>query len=205
MKYLYRIVNALFAAAVFPSALFLDGILLRASTSLFDYGLEETFTFMRFINIFLGKETFFGIPYEPGSMSWPSALDPAKGRLIATVVFFVLALVAAIFIIVWSICSNKRLPVAIASLAGIVSMSVSTGCFRSATGLLTKGIINPVQLFSDGWLASLLGGIIKIDRLEFGGFQNGIIICFLLILVWTGAYYLIEIGDSKEEKIKKQK
>lgn len=205
MKYLYRIVNALLAAAVFPSALFLDGILLRASTSFIDYGLEETFTLMKIIKIFLGEETFFGIPYEPGSMSWPSALDPAKGRLIATVVFFALALVAAVFIIVWSICSNKRLPVAIASVVGIVSMSVSTGCFKSATGLLTKGIINVVQLFSEGWLASLLGGFINIDRLEFGGFQNGIIICFILILVWTGAYYLIEIGDSKEEKVKKNK
>jgi hypothetical protein len=160
---------------------------------------------MRIINIFLGKETFFGIPYEPGVTTWPEAFNPMTGRLIASIVFLVITLAIALFIFFWSIFSNKRLPVAIASLAGIVSMSVSTGCFRSATGLLTKGIINPVQLFSDGWLASLLGGIINIDRLEFGGFQNGIIICFLLILVWTGAYYLIEIGDSKEEKIKKQK
>ena len=205
MKYLYRIVNALLAAAVFPSVLFLDGILLRASTSLFDYGLQESFTFMRIINILTGKETFFGIPYEPGTMSWPSALDPAKGKLIACAVFFVLTIVAALFLFFWSIFSSKRLPVIIASAFGIISMSISTGCFRAATNLLTSGVINVVQLFSEGWLASLLGGIINIDRLEFGGFQNGVIICFLLSLVWTVAYYLIELGDAKEEKVKKHK
>lgn len=205
MKYLYRIVNALLAAAVFPSILFLDGILLRASTSLFDYGLQESFTFMRLINILTGKETFFGIPYEPGTMSWPAALDPAKGKLIACIVFFVLTVVAALFVFFWSIFSNKRIPVAAVSAFGIISMSISTGCFRAATNLLTSGAINVVQLFSDGWLASILGGIINIDRLEFAGFQNGVIICFLLILVWTGSYFLIELGDAKEEKVKKHK
>ena len=118
MKYLYRIVNALLAAAVFPSLLFLDGILLRASTSLFDAGLQETFTFMRIINILTGKETFFGIPFEPGTASWPAALDPVKGKLIACVVFLALTLVAALFIFFWSIFSNKRIPVAAVILSG---------------------------------------------------------------------------------------
>lgn len=204
MKYLYRIVNALFAAAVFPAALFLDGILLRASTSFFDYGLEEKFTFMRIINIFLGKETFFGIPYEPGVTTWPEAFNPMAGRLIASIVFLVITLAIALFIFFWSIFSNKRLPVAIASASGIVTMIVSTACFKAATDMLVNDTINVVNAFSDGWIASLLGGIINIDRLEFAGFQNGIIICFIFILVWTGAYYLIEIGGN-EEKVKKHK
>lgn len=203
MKYLYRIVNALLAAAVFPAALFLDGILLRASTTLMDYGLEETFTLMRIINIFLGKETFFGIPYEKNIATWPTALDPVQGKVIASIVFLVITLVIALFIFFWSIFSNKRLPVAIASASGMITMIISTACFKSATNLLTKGVVNVVELFSDGWLASLLGGIVNIDRLEFGGFQNGILICFLIILLWTGAYYLVEIGESKEEKVKK--
>lgn len=206
MKYLYRIVNALLAAAVFPAVLFLDGIILRASTTFVDTGLVETMTFKKIIDIFLGKDTFFGIPYEPGNFSWPAALEPANGRLICTVIFFVLTLVAAIFIIVWSICSNKRIPVAIASASGIISMIVSTVCFKSATNLLTSGEINIVQLFTESWLLSSLGGgLFNIDTLEFAGFQNGVIICFVLILVWTGAYYLIEIGDKEEEKIKKHK
>ncbi len=202
MKYLYRIVNALFAAAVFPAALFLDGILLRASTSLFDYGLEERFTFMRIINIFLGKETFFGIPYEPGVTTWPEAFNPMAGRLIASIVFFAITLAIAIFIFFWSVFSNKRLPIAIASASGIVTMIVSTACFKAATDMLINGSINIVNAFTDGWIASLLGGIVNIDRLEFGGFQNGILICFIFILAWTGAYYLIEVG-SNEEKVKK--
>lgn len=205
MKYLYRIVNAIFAALVFPAALFLDGIIFRASTTLADAGLVETMTFKKIIDILMGNDTFFGIPVEPGTMSWPSALDPAKGRLIATVVCFALVIIAALFIFFWSVFSNKRLPVVIAAAAGIISTIVMTTCFHSATSLLTEGVINVVELFTDSWLMSLLGGIINIDTLAFAGFQNGIIICFVLVLVWTGAFYIIEIGEPKEEKAKKEK
>lgn len=200
MKYLYRIFNVLFAAAIFPAALFLDGIILKASTTLADAGLTETMTLKKIIDILMGKDTFFGFPFEPESATWPTALDPAKGRLIATVVFFALAIIAAAFIIFWSIFSNKRLPVAIAGATGLISVIIMTVCFHSATGLLTKGIINVVELFTESWLMSLLGEVILIDQLEFAGFHNGMAICFILILIWTGAYYLIEIGEPKEEK-----
>ena len=57
MKYVYRIVNALLAAAIFPAVLFLDFLLVRASTSLADVGLEETITLKRIIDIFTGHDT----------------------------------------------------------------------------------------------------------------------------------------------------
>ena len=42
MKYVFRIVNALLAASVFPAVVFLEFLLFRVSTTLFDAGLEET-------------------------------------------------------------------------------------------------------------------------------------------------------------------
>ena len=99
MKYLYRIVNVIFAALVFPAALFLDGIILRASTTLADVGIMEKMTFKKIIDILMGNDTFFGIPFESSTFMWPEALEPANGKLIAAAVFFVLTFVAAIFII----------------------------------------------------------------------------------------------------------
>ncbi len=207
MKALYRIVNVLLAATIFPVALFLDFVIIKVSTTLFDAGIMETFTLKKIIDILRGEETLFGIPIELGetSLTWPAALDPAKGRLIATVVCFVLAFVAALFIIVWSACSNKRIPVIIASVVGFASVITMTTCFHSAASLLTEGVINVVELFSSSWLISLVGELINVDALAFAGFQNGMLIVFICLLVWTGAYYLVEIGEPNEEKSAKKK
>ncbi|MBQ8015015.1 MAG: hypothetical protein IJ264_02390 [Clostridia bacterium] len=207
MKVLYRIVNALLAAAIFPAALFLDFVIIKVSTTFLDAGIMETFTLKKIIDVLMGNDTLFGIPFEPGEteITWPAALDPAKGRLIATVVCFALALIAALFIIIWSICSNKRIPVVIASFVGAASVITMTTCFHSATALLTEGIINVVELFTSSWLLSIFGEVILVDTFSFAGFQNGMLIIFICLLVWTGAYYLVEIGEPKEEKPAKAK
>ncbi len=207
MKYLYRIVNALLAAAIFPAAIFLEFIMARVSTTLFDAGIQETMRIKDIIDVLMGEGRIFGIPIERGSLgefAWPEALDPAKGRIIATVVCFALALLAALFIIIWSIFSNKRIPVVIASVAGLIATIVMIVCFNSFASLLTEGIINVVEIFTSSWLISLLGEIIVVDALTFAGFQNGMIVVFLCLLVWTGAFYLVEIGEPKEEKPSKK-
>ena len=128
MKYVYRIVNALLAAVVFPAALLQEFVLFRLSTSIVEVGLEETLTLKQIIGFFLGTERLMGFTYDdiksPGAFEFPKALDPVKGYLIATVVAFALALVAAIFIIIWSICSNKRIPVIVSCVLGIAAVIV---------------------------------------------------------------------------------
>lgn len=208
MKYLYRIVNALLAAAVFPAALFLEFVLIRLSTSLFDVGLEETLTLKHLIGFFIGTDDIVGFTYKeirsPGGFVFPEALEPVLGQIIAVIVTFAIAIIAAIFIIVWSICSNKRIPVVAASVIGIVSVIIMNACFNSATAPLIDGTINVVDLFTSNWLVSLLGNVIFVDTLCFAGFQNGIIIAYVLILLWSLAFYIVEIGEPKEEKISKK-
>lgn len=209
MKYLYRIVNALLAATIFPVALFLEFVIVRLSTSLFDAGLGETFTLKQIIGFFTGSDRLFGFKYEniksDGPLTFPAALNPVKAQLIAVVVAFAIALIAAIFIIIWSACSNNRIPVIIASVVGIVAVIVMNACFNSAAAPIIEGTINPVNIFSSGFLVSLLGNIVFVDTLCFAGFQNGMIIVFGAILLWTAAFYLVEIGEPKEEKNSKSK
>ena len=204
MKYLYRIVNALLAATIFPVAILLEFVIIRLSTTFVDVGLEETFTLKQIIGFFLGTDRILGFKYEniksDKPLAFPPALNPVKAQLIAVVIAFAIALIAAIFIIIWSICSNKRIPVVIASVVGIVAIIVMNACFNSAAAPLIEGTINPINVFSSGIIASLLGNIVFVDTLCFSGFQNGMIIVFVALLFWTGAFYLVEIGEPKEEK-----
>ncbi|MBR3780204.1 MAG: hypothetical protein IKK63_03265 [Clostridia bacterium] len=206
MKYLYRIVNALLAAAIFPVALLLEFVILRLSTSIVDAGVEETFTLKQLIGFFTGNDRLFGFTYAQISsgdktFTFPEALDPVKGQLIAVAVTFAIAIIAAVFIIFWSIFSDKRIPVIISSVAGIAAVIAMNICFNSAAAPLLDGTINVIELFSTGWLVSLLGEIVAVDTLCFAGFHNGMIIVFVSLLIWTAAFYIVEIGEPKEEKL----
>ena len=206
MKALYRIVNALLAAALIPTAIFADLILFQVSTTLLDAGMEESISIKFIIDVLTGKEEFWAqILPDAGSFSWPAALDPIKGRLITFAVCFVLVIIAALFIIIWSICSDKRIPVFVASVAALISTIVMIACFNSAAALFMDGTINVVEIFSSGWLVSLIGSIVLVDYLGLGGFQSGWIFLIIGLIVWTGAYYIVEIGENEEEKPKKIK
>ena len=205
MKYLYRIVNALLAAAVFPVILLMDFIYFRIGTTVVDAGLHETLSVKDIIDIVRGEHYFSFIfdGIKSSSFSWPEAFDLINGRLITSGVCLVLVIIAAIFIIVWSICSNKRIPVIIASVAGLIATIVMMSCFSSAASVITTGVIGVKDVLSTGILTSILGGLIKIEAISLAGFQNGLIFTFIFLLIWTGSFYLIEIGEPKEEKAKK--
>ncbi len=206
MKYVFRIVNALLAAAIFPAVVFLEFILFRVSTTLFEAGLEESITIKFIIDVLTGKEEMWYnlITLNEGGFAFPAALEPYKARLIAVVVLFGIALVAALFVFIWSICSNKRIPVLVASALGIVSAISMTGVFNSVAKLLMDGTINVVELFTSNWIISLLGEIIVVDYIGFAGFHNAIIFLFVGIIVWTLSFYLVELGEPKEEKSKEK-
>lgn len=207
MKVLYRIVNALLAAAMFPVIIFTDFIAFRLSTPFVDtVGLQESISIKFIIDVITGEEHFWHemiFKNGTGSFSWPSALDPVKGRLITFAVCFVLIVLIALFIIIWSICSSKRIPILAASAAGLIATIVMIACFNSAAALFVDGTINIIDVFSSNWIVSLLGNAVSTDGLILGGFHNGVMFLFIGLLVWTGAYYLIELGEPKEEKAKK--
>lgn len=221
MKYLMKTVNAVIAAAIFPVILFLDFIFIQLGTNenaqpLFEQispgtpgvGIEESFSIFDMIQIARGEHIYsdlFDSMGATGPFEWPEAFAPINGRLIAFAVFLVLCVAFAIFIIVWSICSSKKLPVVIAAVGGIISAIIMISCFNSAASVLVSGEISISSLFDGGWLSSLLLGFVGIDTLMLAGFHSGIIIIFVCILVWTGAFALIEIGDKEEEAKTKKK
>ncbi len=207
MTYLYRIVNALLAAVIFPVILMMDFIYFRIGTTVVEAGLHETLSVKDIIDIVRGEHYFSFIfdGIKSSSFTWPEAFDLINGRLIASGVSLVLVIVAAIFIIVWSICSKKRIPVVAASVFGLVSTIVMTACFKSASSVITTGVIGVKDVLGNGILTQMLGSLVKIEAISLAGFQNGLIFTFVFLLIWTGCFYLIEIGEDKEEKIDSKK
>lgn len=209
MKYLYRIVNILLALSMFPVVIFSDLVAFRMSTSFFDeVGLEESFSIKFIIDVITGKEAFWHemiFENSTGPFTWPAGLDPIKGRIIAVAVCFVLVLVAMIFIIIWSIFSSRRIPVLVATVTALISTIVMIACFNSAAALIVDGTVNLIGVLSNSWLSSLVSNFVGFDGLILGGFQNGIIFVLVGLIVWTGAFYLIEIGEPEEEKAKDRK
>lgn len=202
MNYLYRIVNALLAAVIFPVILLMDFIYFRIGTTVVDAGLHETLSVKDIIDMVRGEHYFSFIfdGVKNSSFSWPEAFDVINGRLITSGVCLALVIIIALFIIFWSIFSNKRIPVLTASVLGLISTIVMIVCFNSASEVITTGVIGVKDVLSTGLLTSLLGELIKIEAISLAGFQNGLIFTFVFLLVWTGSYYLIEIGESKETK-----
>lgn len=213
MKYLYRTVNVILAASIFPAAIFLDFVLVRASPTFLKAGIEEVFSIKRLIDMFTDGDSFLKILPGDGPFVWPKALDPIKGALAGFAVCFVLALAAALFIAIWSLFSGKRLPVLAASAAGLAATIIMILFFKSASVKITSGEINVAAALGSGFLTSLLGKIVEINAFALAGFQNAMAIVFSCLIAWTATFYLIEIGDgggrnrtnSSEKRVKGKK
>lgn len=73
-------------------------------------------------------------------------------------------------------------------------------CFNSAAGDVVDGTVNIVSAIGGSSLiTSLIGGVVSIDKLMLGGFHNGLLIIFILLIVWTASYMLIELGDKSAD------
>ena len=221
MKYLMKVINALIAAAIFPASYFLDLFFIQVGTNknaqwliqLFSenspgVGVEEALSIHEIVQIIRGEHIYSSLfDNMSGGFTWPEALNPLNGRLITVAVCFALCLLIALFVIVYSICSSKKLPVVIAAIAGLVSAIIMISCFNSAASVIVSGEISIQSILStaDGWLTNILLGFVGVDTLMLGGFHSAFIIIFVCIIVWTGAFALIEIGENKEEPAKKSK
>ena len=222
MKYVMKVINALIAAAIFPAAYFLDLFFIQIGTNenaqwivqLISenspgIGVEEALSIREIIQIIRGEHIYSSMfDGMSGNFTWPEALAPLNGRLITVAVCFVLCLLIALFVIIYSICSSKKLPVLIAAISGLVSAIIMISCFNSAAETLTSGAIQIADIFGnnpDNWFSNLLLGFVGVDTLMLGGFHSAFIIIFVGIIVWTGSFAIIEIGENNEEPVKKAK
>lgn len=229
MKYLYRIVNALLAIAILPVAFLmkmfylcigttedLGGILeslneaIGGNSNYTSVGLEESFSIKDLIDVFVtGKHPVYDFSDGSGEFVWPAeALEPIDGRLNAVIALFVATIVIALFVFFWSIFSNKRIPVLVASVAGLGTTSAMIICFNSAAAWITSGALKITDILPESTFSGVLGtigsffidGMLEIAELHFDGFHIAFLMIFIALICWTAAYYLVELGDNQEAK-----
>lgn len=221
---IFNVVTIIIALVIYPVAYSINLILIQISTndslswlfelvnqgeegpSLGGMGLEVSLSIRRIINIIRGEDTYsFVMDYikTDEKFVFPQALQPIKIKLIVAAVCFVLALLIALFIIVWSCISKKRFPVLIAGASGVLTTIIMMAVFGSASNFITSESFKVTSLVADaGWLSNLLLGVVQIDTFALAGVDIGFLAVFIGIIVWTGAFYLVEIGDEKEPKNK---
>ncbi len=231
MKYLYRAVNALIAISILPIAFFMKMLYICVGTtddlgSLIgtinetvnagikynSIGLEESFSIKDLIDVFVtGNHYAYDLSEKSGEFVWPTALEPVDGRINAVVALFVATIVIALFVFFWSIFSNKRLPVVIASVAGAGTTVAMIACFNSAAAWITSGALKITDLLPKSTFSGMLGsigsffidGMLEIAELKFDGMHLAFLFVFIGLICWTGAFYLVELGDNEEAKAKK--
>ena len=204
MKYVYRLVNALLSLAVFPVIYFLDLLYIEASVTGASSALYERISIKDYFDLKAGRSDYstifslLNIDFN-GVFRWPEQFAPINKRLVVVLVCLALMLIAAVIILVFSIFSNKRMPVLISSGVGLVAISVATAVFSSIGTEFTSGNINIISAFSDSSILSALGGsLLQIGAVRFGGFQAAEIIIFVGLILWTAIFYLSELGETKK-------
>lgn len=242
MKYVYRGVNALLGAAAIAAAFFVN--FFRIELSFTDdawnliskvgnifaankqadplpsggVGLLEEFSIKRIIEFFTGKDPLSSI-FESKKLSWPVIFNPIRTWLILFAVMFALMLIAGLFVIIWSLCSGRRLPVFIAGVLGIIFTIGMMHAFRQWATPLCDGTINVASWLSQrifgstdavsGILQTVLQGLVgvAIDNIftfsiALCGLQNAMLIIFASIGIWSAIFWLVDLGDMevKEEQ-----
>ncbi len=242
MKYVYRGVNALLGAAAIVSAFFVSffRIELSFTDNAWDLiskvgnifaakkqadplpsggvGLLEDFSIKRIIDLFTGKDALSTL-FEDTKLSWPVIFNPIRNWLILFVVLFALILVAALFVIVWSACSNRRMPIFIAGILGVIFTIGMMHVFRQWAAPLCDGTINVAGWISQrifgasdavsGVLKTVIQGLVGVAldniftfNIALCGLQNAMIIVFSCVAIWSAIFWLVDVGDTevKEEK-----
>ncbi len=226
MKVVYRVVNAVLGALVFVASFFLDFFYVRIGTgeNLKDVietiskdktsgvAIAETFSIKRFIDIYNGKDTLSALLKfdHDKSFLWPKEFYSLNTRLIIFLAAFALVLAAGLFIIIWSCCSAKRIPVLAAGILGIILVVTMICTLNSVSKDLYEGKVNVIDyvidsLLGEGIVSMLLGSTVTaalVFYITLAGVQNGLLFIFIGVVIWTAIYYLVEWGDpkAKEEK-----
>ncbi|MDD6275918.1 MAG: hypothetical protein PUB20_03745 [Clostridia bacterium] len=215
MKIINRIVTFLLAASVFPITFCMVFVRILVSisedSSLYtllstfmketlnsrlelDFSIKELFGYIQD-----GKFTFAGMTFDSSSI--PEGLIVAKGWLIASAVLLVIALLIALVIMGCALFTKAHKTVMCLSAGGAVSMFAAMCCFNRfgkpyVTGAVNIGkILSEAMIGDDGGLlgsigSSVLDGAINIDIFQLGNFAVTVLIVFLALLTWSGAYYL---------------
>ncbi len=208
MDYVYRALTAVAAAAIFP--VFFLAPLLRISYSVILMGASEIPICLKDL-LFMQEGSL-----RPDALFHLEALAPLKPALAALGVLLALALVAALAIVVVSLCCDRYAITLCIAGAGTVLLLGALVPLRTASAMLADGTISIGALLSQvqeaGVLPDSIEGIsssllqtassladlaVQEIALHFGAGYYGALLLMGFLLLWGAAHVSIRIGEEK--------
>lgn len=205
MKYVYRVLTAIAAAAIFP--VFLFAPLLRLVYFIILTGESELTLSLKDM-LFSGGEQ---LPTE--KLFSLDAVQPLKPAVTALYILLLLALAAALVIVIFSLCSDRYAITAGLSGVGTTLLLCALIPMHSITTMLTDGTVSIGTLLSqlqetgaaNTGILSLLQSApsiadlaVQIKSVGFGAAYYGSLLLMILLLVWSIAHVVISIGEDKK-------
>lgn len=204
MKYVYRVLTAIAAAAIFP--VFLFAPLLRLVYSVILTGESELTLSLKDI-LFSG-----GDQLQTEKLLSLDAVQPLKPAVTALCILLLLALAAALVIVIFSLCSDRYAITAGLSGVGMALLLFALIPMHSIATMLTDGTVSIGTLLSqlqetgaaNTGILSLLQSApsiadlaVQIKSVGFGAAYYGSLLLMILLLIWSIAHVVISIGENK--------
>lgn len=205
MKYVYRVLTAIAAAAIFP--VFLFAPLLRLVYSVILTGESELTLSLKDM-LFSGGEQ---LPTE--KLFSLDAVQPLKPAVTALYILLLLALAAALVIVIFSLCSDRYAITAGLSGVGMALLLFALIPMHSISTMLTDGTVSIGTLLSqlqetgaaNTGILSLLQSApsiadlaVQIKSVGFGAAYYGSLLLMILLMIWSIAHVVISIGENKK-------
>lgn len=205
MKYVYRVLTAIAAAAIFP--VFLFAPLLRLVYSVILTGESELTLSLKDM-LFSGGEQL-----QTEKLLSLDAVQPLKPAVTALCILLLLALAAALVIVIFSLCSDRYAITAGLSGVGMALLLLALIPMHSISTMLTDGTVSIGTLLSqlqetgaaNTGILSLLQSApsiadlaVQIKSVGFGAAYYGSLLLMILLLIWSIAHVVISIGENKK-------
>lgn len=205
MKYVYRVLTAIAAAAIFP--VFLFAPLLRLVYSVILTGESELTLSLKDI-LFSGGEQL-----QTEKLLSLDAVQPLKPAVTALCILLSLSLAAALVIVIFSLCSDRYAITTGLSGVGTALLLCALIPMHSISTMLTDGTVSIGTLLSqlqetgaaNTGILSLLQSApsiadlaVQIKSVGFGAAYYSSLLLMILLLVWSIAHVVISIGENKK-------
>ena len=205
MKYVYRVLTAIAAAAIFP--VFLFAPLLRLVYSVILTGESELTLSLKDM-LFSGGEQL-----QTEKLLSLDAVQPLKPAVTALYILLLLALAAALVIVIFSLCSDRYAITAGLSGVGMALLLFALIPMHSISTMLTHGTVSIGTLLSqlqatgaaNTGILSLLQSApsiadlaVQIKSVGFGAAYYGSLLLMILLMIWSIAHVVISIGENKK-------
>lgn len=129
-----------------------------------------------------------------------TTLEPIHTALWCTAVFFAIAVVLAPVILVWSLCTRKRMVPLVLSCTGLVSMIALFFSFRAAATPLLDGSLPLSAFFSNSLIASTLAGMNSFSTLRLSSGYFVMLFLYIAMILWLAANSLVDWGEKGGKK-----